>query len=113
MRILFSAEYLRNIVNIKRKAKLRIPYHSERRYESNNLDVHRILSSDDLVHILEDNYHNEQMQFGISGCDDGEVVNMDQYITSIASISYDESFDPYIRCAVNSPISKFSHFTLN
>lgn len=105
IQFLFSADYLRDIANIKRKAKFGIPYHTERHFESNNLDVYKILSSDDLVHILEDNYHNEQMQFGINGSDDGEMVNMDQYLISIASISYDESFKPCIRCAVNHRIS--------
>lgn len=95
------AAYLSDIVRIKKKTKLGIPNHTQSLYETDSLDVNKIASSDDLVDILESNYHNEQMRFRFRGYDEGELINMDQYVKSIASIAYVEYYEPFIRCAVS------------
>lgn len=95
-------KYLNDLALVKRKTKLGIPHHvmgSHR--EPTILDVNKILSSNDLVHILEDDYHNDQMKIGPNAIEEAELVNMDQYVKSIASIIYEEYYEPCIRCAVS------------
>lgn len=86
---------------MKRKTKLDIPHHVVGgRHEPNGQDVDKMLSSDNLVHTLQDNYHSDQMQMGASGIAEAELVNMDQYVKSIATIVYEEYYEPCIRCVV-------------
>lgn len=88
-------ECLSDLARVKRKTKLDIPHHVVGgRNEPNGQAV------DDLVHILQDNYHSDQMRTGASGIAEAEFVNMDQYVKSIATIVYEEYYEPCIRCVV-------------
>lgn len=81
------------------------------------MDVEKIVTSDDLINILEDDYHSEnnyakrarEDEFKIPKIDrnndieylnDAEHIDIDEYLKSIATIIYNESYDQYINCKV-------------
>lgn len=78
-----------------------------------NLDVEKIVTSDDLIHILDDDYRNEsnyskqsaelaQMTTDtmteIEYLEEYEPINIDKYLKSISAFSYSEVYDPYVDC---------------
>lgn len=91
------------------------------------MDVQKIVTSDDLINILEDDYQSES-NYAKRAREDGDVfkipkidafneieylndvehIDIDEYLKSIASITYDESYEHYINCKVNSHFSRAS-----
>lgn len=77
------------------------------RAENQNLDVEKIMTSDDLMNILEDNYQNESdTDFELPNMDqylnDNPKTNIDDYLNSIITPVYSdyESFETPIECIV-------------
>lgn len=75
-----------------------------------NLDVEKIATSNDLIDILEDDYHNETAYAQKAHDTDSEVeylydahpIDINEYLKSIASITYEESYgyESYVNCVV-------------
>lgn len=87
--------------------------------DTQNFDVEKIMTSDDLINILEDDYQSEQNyskrarddgdEFNlpkIDACEDIEYleeetpVDTDEYLKSIVSANYVDSYDTEINCTV-------------
>lgn len=104
------------VMRIKQKITKGIPRHAiETRMggakaNAQNLDVEKIATSDDLINILEDDYRNES-SYGkkareheytndVDNPDGAQHTDVNDYLKSIASITYEESYDNYINCMV-------------
>lgn len=103
-----------DLVRIKRKIQDGIPRHNMengQHKDSNNLDVDKIVTSNDLIDILNDDYQNEnnsikqendfklmKIDTEIEYLEEFEPVNIDKYLKSIASFSYNETYEPYVYC---------------
>lgn len=78
--------------------------------DSENLDVEKIVTSNDLINILEDDYHSQNMyskkMHGIDNfsntenLNDAQPANINEYIKQIASITFKETYENYINCMV-------------
>lgn len=102
------------MLRIKQKISTGIPKHSlhkknsTRKPKSQNFDVQKIATSDDLMNILEDDYHNENIYTKKNHDTDSETeyltdahpVDVNEYLKSIASITYEETYENYINCMV-------------
>lgn len=101
-------------MRIKQKISSGIPRHnlrtknSNRKINSQNLDVQKIVTSDDLINILEDDYNNENVLTKKGHDNDSELdylndahpVDINDYLKSIASITYEETYENYVNCMV-------------
>lgn len=104
-----------DLMQIKQKITAGIPCHAiemklnHRRAKNRSLDVEKIATSDDLINILEDDYHNESAyRKKIRDCDepltqliDAQHTDISEYLKTIASLSYDESYENYMNCMVS------------
>lgn len=107
-------------MRIKQKISYGIPRHALRsknggkKIDIQHLDVEKIMTSDDLMNILEDDYHNEitytKRDHENDNGNDSEIeylydahpVDINDYLKSIASITYEETYEygNYINCTV-------------
>lgn len=103
-------------MRIKQKITVGIPCHAiemklnNRRVKNQSLDVDKIATSDDLINILEDDYHKENAYTKkIRECDepmatqliDAQHTDISEYLRSIAFLSYNESYEIYMNCMVS------------
>lgn len=101
------------MIRTKQKISTGIPRHSiETKINSSinqNLDVEKIATSDDLINILEDDYRNEttytkrtreHQHNNVDDLTDVQHADIDEYLKSIAAITYEESYENYINCTV-------------
>lgn len=107
-------------MRIKQKLTKGIPRHaietrmSDTKANAQILDVNKIATSDDLINILEDDYRNESSYSKKAreiehnndnehtDDDDAQHTDVNDYLKSITSIIYDESYDNYVNCMVRS-----------
>lgn len=109
---------LDDLVRAKRNIQNGIPRHNSDNMMNDdnynrNLDVNKIVTSNDLIEILEDDYRNENNQrtngndfklakdssdIEIEYLDEYKPINIDKYLKSIASFDYSESYEPYVDC---------------
>lgn len=112
---------LDDLVRAKRNIQNGVPRHdsdNNRIIENDvnynqSLDVNKIVTSNDLIEILEDDYRNENNQrttgndfkltkdssdTEIEYLDEYKPVNIDKYLKSIASFDYSETYEPYVNC---------------
>lgn len=119
------SEHPEDFIKIKQKIKSGIPRHMVELHKqtaagnNQNFDVQKIVTSDDLINILEDDYQNKsnyakrtrddgdvfkipniETISGVEYLDDVEHIDIDDYLKSIASITYDEAYEHYINCRV-------------
>ncbi|XP_031630017.1 zinc finger protein 761-like [Contarinia nasturtii] len=103
-----------DLVRIKQKISLGIPRHDLKtkmrcgKKGGENLDVEKIATSDDLINILEDNYQCESSYSkksrendstnDIDLINDAQPADISEYLKSIASITYEESYENFINC---------------
>lgn len=113
---MFVTDNADDLVRIKQKISLGIPRHDLNtkmksvKKGGENLDVEKIATSDDLINILEDDYQSESSYAKKNrendSNNDNDVVNdaqpveISKYLKSIASITYEESYENYINCMV-------------
>lgn len=110
-------------MRIKQKISKGIPRHAIRTRMSSinagdaqNLDVEKIATSDDLINILEDDYRNEssyakkdrEIEYSSNeneneheNVNDAQHIDVNDYLKSIVSIIYEESYENYINCMVS------------
>lgn len=102
-------------MRVKQKICTGIPCHAiemklnSRRAKNQSLDVEKIVTSDDLINILEDDYHNENAYTKkIRDCDepitqliDAQHTDISEYLKAIASLTYEQSYENYINCMVS------------
>lgn len=86
--------------------------------DAQNLDVEKIATSDDLINILEDDYRNEssyaekahEIEYSSNEnehehehehLNDAQHTDVNDYLKSIVSIIYEESYENYINCMVS------------
>lgn len=109
-------------MRIKQKLTKGIPRHaietrmSDTKANAQILDVNKIATSDDLINILEDDYRNESSYSKKAReieqnndnehteDDDAQHTDVNDYLKSITSIIYDESYDNYVNCMVRSDL---------
>lgn len=104
-----------DLMRVKQKVSTGIPCHAiemklnNRRAKNQSLDVEKIVTSDDLINILEDDYHNENAYTKkIRDCDepitqmiDAQHTDISEYLKCIASLTYEQSYENYINCMVS------------
>lgn len=110
------------LARIKQKISKGVPRHSLKsnvngKTNTQHLDVQKIATSDDLINILEDDYRNEttyaeknHVTENNDEVDDAQPVDVNEYLKTIASINYVESYENYINCMVWSAFF-FKHFS--
>lgn len=96
-----------DLVRIKQKILADVPQHSLKSNANNknypqSLDVDKIVSSDDLINILEDHYQNGAENNRESEIYHDQSTDINKYLKSIASITYHDSYENYINCVVSS-----------
>lgn len=103
-------------MRIKQKICTGIPCHAiemklnnRRRAKNQSLDVEKIVTSDDLINILEDDYHNENAYAKknrecvepLTQLIDAQHTDISEYLKAIAWLTYEESYENYINCMVS------------
>lgn len=105
------------LARIKQKISTGVPRHSLKsnvKLNSHISDVDKIATSDDLINILENDYHNEAICSRKSietknnaVEDDAQPVDVNGYLKSIASVTYEESYENYVNCMVGMVFNQF------
>lgn len=106
-----------DLMRIRQKITIGIPCHAiemklnNRRAKTQSLDVDKIATSDDLINILEDDYHNESAYTKkirdepMTQLIDAQHADIAEYLKAIASLSYHESYENYMNCMVRAIFS--------
>lgn len=97
---------------------------NNRRAKNQSLDVDKIVTSDDLINILEDDYHNESAytkkirdsdncnEEPLTQLIDAQHTDINEYLKAIASLSYEESYENYINCMVGVTFLNFNCYCI-
>lgn len=108
-------------MRIKQKISTGIPCHAiemklnARRAKNQSLDVEKIATSDDLINILEDDYHHNESAYTkknrecvepLTHVIDAQHIDISEYLKCIAWLTYEESYENYINCMVSVSPSK-------
>lgn len=102
------------MIRIKQKISSGIPRHvvdtKFNKSSNQSLDVDKIVTSDDLVNILEDDYRNvntfpkkiqnEPITNDVD-LNDVKHANINEYLKMIATEIYEESYEKYVNCMVS------------
>lgn len=103
-------------MRVKQKISSGIPRHAidfklkNRRAKNQCLDVEKIATSDDLINILEDDYHHNESAYTkknrecvepLTQLIDAQHTDISEYLKSIAWLTYEESYENYINCMVS------------
>lgn len=106
------SESAADLNRIKKKISSGIPRHpihtSNSRTRNQNLDVDKIATSDDLINFLADDYRNEttyvkrtrENEQHEEDSNDAQHADINEYLKSIAALTYEESYENYINCMV-------------
>lgn len=119
-------------MRIKQKLTKGIPRHaietrmSDTKANAQILDVNKIATSDDLINILEDDYRNESSYSKkareiehsndiehTDDDDDAHHTDVNDYLKTITSIIYDESYENYVNCMVRSDLDLLHFYSGN
>lgn len=101
MIICIFSENSKDLVRIKQKILADVPQHSLKSNPNlQTFDVDKIVSSDDLINILEDHYQNGAKNTRECEIYHDQPIDFNKYLKSIASITYHESYENYINCVV-------------
>lgn len=120
-------------MRIKQKLTKGIPRHaietrmSDTKANAQILDVNKIATSDDLINILEDDYRNESsyskkareiehsndIEHTDDDDDDARHTDVNDYLKTITSIIYDESYENYVNCMVRSDLDSLHFYSGN
>lgn len=114
-------------MRIKQKISAGLPCHAiemklnnQRRAKNQSLDVDKIATSDDLINILEDDYHHNESAYTkknrecvepLTQLIDAQHTDISEYLKSIAWLTYEESYENYINCMVSvllNPLKNYS-----